>query len=152
MDKNVKNLLSNSAAPTACQKNPITPNEHGSTTTFAPETATPAHLKEICKTKFTLSKWMNDRCYYFFGKSKKSFDDAQKICSEKFKEHGFNNGKLYEPKNLQNFAKIYELAEQFSYKPTLQIWLGLNDKSKEGEFVYNSNGKQPKLNTPWGGN
>ena len=92
---------------------------------------------------------MNDRCYYFFDKKKK-FDDAKKICSEKFKEHGFKNGRLYEPKDLKNFAKIYELAEQFSYHPTLQIWLGLNDKSNEGEFVYNSNGKQPKFNAPWG--
>ena len=111
-----------------------------------------AQLKEICETKFTLSKWVNDRCYYFFDKEVKSFDDAQNICSEKFKEHGFNNGKLYEPKDLENFAKIYELAEQFSKKPTLQIWLGLNDKSNEGEFVYNSNGKLPQINAPWAGN
>ena len=94
---------------------------------------------------------MNDRCYYFFD-HKKSFDDAQKICSEKFKEQGFNNGRLYEPKDLKNFGKLYELAEQASKRPTLQIWLGLNDKSNEGEFVYNSNGKQPKINAPWGGN
>ena len=95
---------------------------------------------------------MNDRCYYFFGKEKKSFDDAQKICSEKFKEHGFNNGRLYEPKDLDNFVKLYELAEQVSDHPTLQIHLGLNDKANEGEFVYNSNGKQPNFNAPWAGN
>jgi hypothetical protein len=94
---------------------------------------------------------MNGRCYYFFNEEE-SFDNAQKICSAKFKEHGFNNGKLYEPEDLKNFAKIYELAEKFSKKPTLQIWLGLNDKSKEGEFVYISNGKQPKFNSPWSGN
>ena len=64
---------------------------------------------------------MNDRCYYFHNQEVKIFDDAQKICSEKFKEHGFKNGRLYEPKDLQNFAKIYELAEQFSKKPRLQI-------------------------------
>ena len=93
---------------------------------------------------------MNDRCYYFHNEEVKSFEDAQRICSEKFKEHGFSNGRLYEPKDIENFAKIYELAEEFSYHPTLQIWLGLNDKSNEGEFVYNSNGKQPKFNAPWG--
>ena len=95
---------------------------------------------------------MNDRCYFFFDKEEKSFDHAQKICSEKFKEHGFNNGRLYEPKNIENFVKLYEFAEQVSDHPTLQIWLGLNDKANEGEFVYNSNGKQPKFNAPWAGN
>ena len=95
---------------------------------------------------------MNGRCYYFHDEEVKSFEDAQKICSEKFKEHGFNNGILSEPKDIENLVKIYELAEQFSKEPTLQLWLGLNDKSKEGEFMYNSNGLLPNLNAPWGGN
>ena len=95
---------------------------------------------------------MNDRCYYFHDEEVKSFEDAQKICSEKFREHGFNNGILYEPKDVKIFAKVYELAEQFSKNPTLQLWLGLNDKSKEGEFVYNSNNQVPKFILPWAGN
>ena len=94
---------------------------------------------------------MNDRCYLFFD-GKKSIGDAQKICSEKFKEHGFSNGILYEPKDLDNFVKLYELAVQVLDHPTHQIWLGLNDKVNEGEFVYNSNGKQPTFNAPWSGN
>ena len=105
--------------------------------------------QELCETKFEFSKWINDRCYYFHNKEVKIFNDAQKICSEMC---GFDNGRLYEPKDLDNFSKIYELAEQFSGKPTLQLWLGLNDKSKEGEFVYNSNRKIPNFNTPWAGN
>ena len=95
---------------------------------------------------------MNGRCYYFHNEEVKLFDDAQNICSEIIKKHGFDNGRLYEPIDLENFAKIYELAEQFSGKPTLQLWLGLNDKSKEGQFVYSSNGQLPKFNTPWAGN
>ena len=95
---------------------------------------------------------MNDQCYYFYNEEVKLFDDAQNICSEIVKKHGFDNGRLYEPKDLENFAMIYELAEQFSGKPTLQLWLGLNDKSREGKFVYNSNGQLAKFNPPWAGN
>ena len=94
---------------------------------------------------------MNGQCYYFHNEEEKYFDDAQNICSEIAKNHGFDNGRLYEPQDLDNFAEIYELAEQFSGKLTLQLWLGLNDNSKEGEFVYNSNGKLPKFITPWAG-
>ena len=95
---------------------------------------------------------MNDQCYYFYNEEVKLFDDAQKICSEAFKKHGFDNGILYEPKNPENFVKIYELAEQISNHSTLQLWLGLNDRSKEGDFVYNSNNQVPKFIAPWAGN
>ena len=95
---------------------------------------------------------MNGRCYYFHNEEVKLFGDAQNVCYEIVKKHGFENGRLYEPKDLNNFAKIYELAEQFSGKQTLQLWLGLNDWLKEGEFVYSSNGKLPKFITPWAGN
>ena len=95
---------------------------------------------------------MNERCYYFHNTKIKSFDNATSICSEIFKKFGFDNGGLYEPKNLEEFAEIYKLAEQFSEKPTLQIWLGLNDRLNESEFVYHSTGKQPKFNAPWSGN
>ena len=115
-------------------------------------------LKDICENEFNSSKWLNNRCYYFHNKDEISFDNATKICSEIFKEIGFGKGRLYEPENLEDFAKIYELAEQFeklllpeTEKP-LQLWLGLNDRSKEGDFVYNSNGKLPKFNAPWHGN
>ena len=71
-----------------------------------------------------------------------------KICSDTFKQHGFENGRIYEPKDSENFVKIYKLAEEFSKRPTLQLWLGLNDREKEGEFVYNSNGRLPRY-TSW---
>ena len=111
------------------------------------------NLKTTCETKFNnSSKWMNGTCYYFHNDEVKSFDAAQKICSEKFKKYGFGNGILYEPKNLENFALIYELAENFSNHSTLQLWLGLNDQSIEGDFVYNSTGKLPIFTAPWAGN
>ena len=103
--------------------------------------------KKLCETKFEFLRWMNDRCYYFHNKEVKIFNDAQKICSEMC---GFDNGRLYEPKDLDNFSDIYKLAEQYSKKPKLHLWLGLTDKLKERTFVYNSNGESPKYIAPWG--
>jgi len=120
-------------------------------TTIAPNGAikTAAQLKEVCETLFEYSRWINDRCYFFHNKEVRAFDDAQKICSVIGKQHGFENGRIYEPKDSENFVKIYKLAEEFSKRPTLQLWLGLNDREKDGEFVYNSNGKLPKIKEHW---
>ena len=94
---------------------------------------------------------MNGTCYYFHNEEVRLFDGARKICSEAFQKHGFDCGRLYEPKDLESFAQIYELAENISEHPTLTLWLGLNDRSKEGNFVYNSNGKPPTFTAPWAG-
>ena len=116
-----------------------------------------AQLKEVCErqigeTEFQFSRWIDDKCYFFYNKEVGSFEDAQKICSDTFKQHGFENGRIYEPKDTKNFVKVYKLAEEFSKRPTLQLWLGLNDREKEGEFVYNSDGKLPKIKEHWAGN
>ena len=116
-----------------------------------------AQLKEVCErqigiTEFEFSRWIDDKCYLFYNKEVGSFDDVQKICSDTFKQYGFENGRLYEPRDSENFVKIYKLAEEFSKTPTLQVWLGLNDKEKENEFVYNSNGEFPQINGLWAGN
>ena len=113
---------------------------------------TAAELKEVCETQFEYSRWINDSCYFFHNEEVRAFDDASKICSDTFKQHGFENGRIYEPKDSENFVKIYKLAEEFSKRPTLQLWLGLNDREKEGEFVYNSNGKLPTIEEHWAGN
>ena len=111
-----------------------------------------ANLKDICETQFEFARWINDRCYFFHNKEVRSIDDSQKICFDTFKQYGFNNGRVYEPRDfLDHFKEIYELAETFSRRPTLQLWLGLNDKEKNGQFVYNSNGRLPR-NPPWAGN
>ena len=106
----------------------------------------------MCETQIEFARWLNNRCYLLHNKEVASFDDSQKICSDTFKRHGCENGRLYEPRDAENFVQIYKLAEEFSKRPTLQIWLGLNDKEKEGEFVHSSNGKFSKINAPWNGN
>ena len=106
-------------------------------------------LKEVCKTQFEYSRWINKRCYFFNNKEVRKLEKVKKICSDTFKQHGFENGRLYEPTDSANFVKIYKLAEKFSKRPTLQLWIGLNDKEKDGQFVYSSNGRLPRY-TPWG--
>ena len=109
---------------------------------------TTAQLKKICEIQFEFSRWINDRCYFFHNKEVPSFDDSQKICSDTFKQHGFDNGRVYEPRDSDNFDVVYALAEEFSKRPTLQLWIGLNDKEKDGQFVFNSNGRLPRY-APW---
>ena len=116
-----------------------------------------AQLKEVCErqigeTEFQFSRWIDDKCYIFYNYEVGSSENAQKICSDAFRDQGFENGRLYEPRDSENFIKIYKLAEEFSKRPTLQLWLGINDKEKENEFVYNSNGEFPKINALWAGN
>ena len=112
-------------------------------------TDTSAQLKEVCDS-FDNSKWMNNKCYYFHNEEVQSFNDAQEICRNKFKQQGFDNGRLYEPRTIESFQMVYELAEEFSKKKTLTIWLGLEDKEKEGEFTYSSDGTLPTFSIPWG--
>ena len=80
-----------------------------------------------------------------------SFNDSQKVCSDEAAKFGFNNGKLYEPRDANIFAEIYKLAEEFSKQPKLQIWLGMTDSLKEGQFTYVSDGQASKMVAPWGG-
>ena len=107
-------------------------------------------LQDSCES-FEQSRWIDNVCYYFHNKAVRSFIDAQKICSDKFAKFGFDNGRLYEPRDANTFAQIYSLAEEFSNRPTLQIWLGITDL-EEGQFRYISNGQTLKMDAPWGGN
>ena len=93
---------------------------------------------------------MNNTCYSFHNVEEQSFDKAQKICSDEFKKYGFKNGRIYEPRNLDTFVKIYKMAEEYANYPTLQLWIGLHDYEKEGEFRYDSDKQLPKLKIPWG--
>ena len=57
-----------------------------------------AQLKKVCNS-FKNSKWMNEKCYYFHDREVQSFEEAKNICSNKFQKYGFDNGRLYEPRN-----------------------------------------------------
>jgi len=111
---------------------------------------TPEQLKEVCESAHNQTKWMNNTCYSFHNVEIRHFDEAQKICSDEFKKYGLNNGRIYEPRNNKTFVKLYKMAEKFSNYPTLQIWIGLHDNEKEGEFRYDSDNQIPTIDIPWG--
>ena len=71
-----------------------------------------------------------------------SFYEAQSFCN-------INGGKVFEPrdenfmKNLLDYAKNNAIIDEF--------WLGINDKSEEGQFVYASDNSTIKFENWKGG-
>jgi hypothetical protein len=66
---------------------------------------------------------------YTFHNDGKTQQDAVEACLK------LPGGKLYEPKDANVFQKIVEMA---SKRGINHFWLGINDKSNEGNFVYQS--------------
>ena len=109
---------------------------------------TSAELKQVCDS-LENSKWVNDKCYYFQNEEVQRFEDAQKQCVDRFSQKGCHNGRLYEPRTIESFQMVYKLAEEFSSRPTLTIWLGMDDNENEGKFVFSSDSTSPNFTFPW---
>ena len=107
-------------------------------------------LKATCES-LEQSKFENGVCYFFHDTEVRSFNDAKKVCSDEAKKFGYNNGRLYEPRDANIFAQVYKWAEEFSKRTKLQIWLGMTDSAQEGNFTYVSDGQTSKIVEPWGG-
>ena len=107
-------------------------------------------LKANCES-LEQSKFENGVCYFFHNTEVRSFNDATKVCSDEAKKFGYNNGRLYEPRDANIFAQVYKWAEEFSKRTKLQIWLGMTDSAQEGNFTYVSDGQTSKIVEPWGG-
>ena len=96
---------------------------------------------------------MNGKCFSFHNEEVKSFREAHKTCHDTFLRFGFQNGKMYEPRDLIEFEEVYKMAEEFSKTQALTIWLGINDIEFDGEFAYNTyQGETPFIvkDAPWG--
>ena len=106
-------------------------------------------MKELCDS-FENFIWSNGKCYYLHNEEIQSFENARKLCFDKSKQHGFGNGKLFEPKSTESLQHVYKLAENLSKKPTLTIWLGMDDQLSEGRFTYSSDGTSLSSTIPWG--
>ena len=74
-----------------------------------------------------------DDNYYSFNKVLQTQENAKAACSR-------NGGNLYEPKSETTYKKIIHHASNISLG---DFWLGINDKSQEGLFVYESNDELP---------
>ena len=77
---------------------------------------------------------VNGNCYYI-KETKLSINDAKKYCQTAFgSEHA---GKLYEPKYKPTHDLVIRAANSIVQD---WLWLGINDKSSEGQFQYFTTG------------
>ena len=75
---------------------------------------------------------MNGKVYYFHVGGK-TYNEAVAYCLTK-------EGMLAEPKSLQEHNDMATLAETVTFEG-LGVWIGINDKSQEGSFTYESDGE-----------
>ena len=88
---------------------------------------------------------MENKCY-FFEDTKLTWEKAKLGCSDKF----VGGGKLYEPRSMTTFKKIYKVAKPIlSLSSTMAAWLGVDDLAQEGSFAYSSSGLPFSLEVDW---
>ena len=87
---------------------------------------------------------MDGRCVYF-EKTSLTFDKATQNCQEKLKDYG--GGILYEPNSNAEQKRIVDMAyERLSGQ---WFWIGVTDKTTEGQFSYNSNNQPISFTPDW---
>ena len=118
------------------------PDNTISTTEGQEETTTTENTQLPCPTND--SQLMDGRCVYF-EKEPLTYDKATQNCQEKLKDYG--GGILYEPHSIAEQKRIVDmLFEHFSYN---WAWIGVTDKTAEGQFTYNSNNQPINFTPDW---
>ena len=72
---------------------------------------------------------------YYINENKISIDDAKKYCQTAFGSKIV--GRLYEPKDKATYDLVIKAANRIVQD---WLWLGINDKSSEGQFQYFTTG------------
>lgn len=85
-----------------------------------------------------------DGICFFYESTRLNYDTAKANCETKFD----GNGRLYEPRSLDTMKKVREtgVANDLGNFP----WIGINDISEEGTWVYTSDGSTVSISIPWG--
>lgn len=83
------------------------------------------------------SRLIDGFCYYYYN-GYETYEDAQSICQQHFEFHGFQDGRLYEPRVPTNHELVYKAVTEISGLPNPAIWIGIDDKRREGDFRYYS--------------
>ena len=90
---------------------------------------------------------MDGRCVYF-EKTYLTYDKAIQNCQEKLKDYG--GGILYEPYSIAKQKRIVDMAyESWSDDHLRWTWIGVTDKTTEGQFTYNSNNQPINFTPDW---
>jgi len=84
---------------------------------------------------------IDNKCYYFDTTSR-NYNNAKMNCNAIFMEQG----KLFEPKSSSSNKKVHKVALSIQIS---NWWLGINDKSSEGSWVYDSNGASVAFSIQW---
>ena len=87
---------------------------------------------------------VDNKCVYF-EKISLTYDKAIENCKEKLKEYG-GGGILYEPNSIAEQKRIVDMAYERS---SSWYWIGVTDKTTEGQFTYNSNNQPINFTPDW---
>ena len=105
-------------------------------------------LPPPCPTNDFQFKIINNRCVYF-EKTSLDYDKAIENCKEKLKDYG-GGGILYEPNSIAEQKRIVDMAYEHSFGSNW-AWIGVTDKTTEGQFTYNSNNQPINFTPDWHG-
>ena len=53
-------------------------------------------------------------CYYYYN-GYETYEDAQSICQQHFEFHGFQDGRLYEPRVPTNHELVYKAGKNYEF-------------------------------------
>ena len=88
-----------------------------------------------CPTNDSKYALVDNKCVYF-EKTTLTYDKAIENCKEKLKDYG-GGGILYEPNSIAEQKRIVDMAYERGL--LCWAWIGVTDKTTEGQFTYNSN-------------
>ena len=97
-----------------------------------------------CPTENSNYRVVDNLCYYF-NTTYKNYDTQKQFCKTLFS----GNGRLFEPKDLATYNKLYQVAkDNFSR----EYWFfGIQDPYKNGTLEYASNNLPLPFTVPYGG-
>ena len=65
--------------------------------------------------KHTVSSRLIDGFCYFYYNGYETYEDAQSICQQHFEFHGFQDGRLYEPRVPTNHELVYKAGKNYEF-------------------------------------
>ena len=128
------------------------PDNKISTTEAQEQTTIPTteNTQRQCPTDDSGWEWdfpyglMDGKCVYF-EKTKLTYDKAIQNCQEKLKDYG--GGILYEPYSIAEQKRVVDMA--YEHFTADWAWIGVTDKTTEGQYMYNSNNQPIDFTPDW---